>query len=129
MIDPSAQAFTAAGIERSGVAVTFQRLSGFTPNVFTFSADVKAIVSMDRDDGQEVGQTGYSSRKPGTITQDSRDLIVMASALVAARFPLPLRKHDRVILAMTGEKFSVIHVNAYKRALSGAIELTIVGVS
>lgn len=129
MIDPSAQAFTAAGIERSGVVVTFQRVSGFAPNTFIFSADLKAIVSMDRDDGQEVGQTGYGSRKPGAITQDSRDVIVMASALSAARFPLPLRKHDRVILALTGEKFSIIHVNPYKRALAGAIELTIVGVS
>lgn len=128
-VDPSAEAFTRQGIHKRGVEVLFQRVSGFAPNTSTFSAKVVAMVSDVQPDTGEESSTGYGSTRPGSISQDDRSVIVMAADLVEKRFPLPLQKHDRMIVVESGDKYDVTRVNALKRAMSGAIELTVVGVA
>lgn len=127
MIDPSAEAFTREGIALRGVAVTFQRISGTAPRTFKFSADVVASIESASPDTEEVARTGYSARSPGAISQNDRNVIVMACDLKAARFPLPLRKGDKLIVKSTADRFTVARVDALKRAFSGAIELVVTG--
>ena len=122
-IDPSAQAFTAQGIYRAGVAVTFTRLTGFTPNVTTTTASVTAIIRSVAPDTTAPAQDGMSASKPGAINQDQRLVIVMVSDLTAAGFPLPLLVGDKILVAMTNEQLNVDRVDPYKRASAGAIEL------
>jgi hypothetical protein len=130
MVDPAAAAFTAKGVCRAGVPVTIVRLIGSAPNVTTVSTDVIAIVRNVIADTQEQAQTNYSASKPGAITQDDRLVILMASDLAAAGFPLPVIKGDRVVLDPTTlETVEVTKADRFKRAFAGAIELTVTGVS
>ena len=55
-------------------------------------------------------------------------VIVMAGDLASKRFPLPLKKNDKIILE-SGEELNVIEVDANKRAVAGAIELKASGVA
>jgi hypothetical protein len=129
MVDPSAAAFTAAGIYRAGVPVTIQRASGVAPNVTVISAAITAIVRNVTPDTTEVAQNGVGASEPGSISQDDRLLIVMAQDLAAAAFPLPVVKGDLVTLSDSTEILNVARVDPYKRAMAGAIELTVTGVS
>ena len=128
MIDPSAQAFTAQGVYRVGIAVTFQRLTGFAPDVVTISAGVIAKVSLVTADSEESSRTGYSSRQVGSISHNDRQVVVMAADLAAEGFPLPVAEGDKIVIASTEDKFSVTRVDNYKRAMAGAIELIATGV-
>lgn len=129
MIDASAQAFTAQGIYARGIAVTFVRVSGVAPRTASFSADVIASVEAARPDSEQVARTGGSARQPGAITQTDRMVIVMAQDLQDARFPLPIRKGDKLVVQDTGDRYVVTDVDALKRAMAGAIELTVTGTS
>lgn len=129
MIDPSAQAFTEQAVQLVGVAVTFQRLTGYSPNVTMISAPVTAIVRMMIADTEEESRTGYSASQPGSISQEDRQVIVMGADLSAAGFPLPIVKGDKVIVTETGEEFDVTRVDLYKRLYAGAIELYATGPS
>lgn len=130
-VDPSAQAFTAQGIYRRGVACTFQRLSGFPPNpvVVAYSAAVVASIHTAIADTQETARTGYSASSEGSVSQDDRLVIVMAADLAAQGFPFPPAKDDRIVVTATGDKFNVTKVDLYKRDLAGAIELTVTGIA
>jgi hypothetical protein len=130
MPDPAAQAFTAAGVYRAGVAVTFVRLSGYAPAVTTVaSANVTAIVRTVVNDTTEVAETGYSASQPGSISQDDRLVIVMAQDLTAAGFPLPVLKGDQVVLPSTSETLEVTRVDPYLGALRGTVNVYVTGVS
>ena len=129
MVDPALQAFTAQGVYRAGVAVTFLRTEGVSPNVTTTSAAVTAILRGALTDTTEEAQTGYSGSQLGAITQDDRQCIVMAADLCNAGFPLPVAKGDKIVETTSGEKFTITRVDAYKRALSGTIEIVCVGVA
>lgn len=123
-------AFAKLGVQLAGVPVIFNRISGYAPNVTTVaSASITAIVRMMTPDSTAVAETGYSAHNAGSISQDDRLVIVMADDLTAADFPLPVMKGDRVVLSATSEEFEVTKVDPYKRALTGAIEVTIAGVS
>jgi hypothetical protein len=139
MINPSAEAAMRRGIEKRGIKVTLQRLTGQatgTPgSVVSFSANVLAIVQDYVPDSSVVQRTGYGASQVGAITQGDRQIIVMAEDLRKARFPLPVQKNDKVILLEDGistddcEQLDVTRVDAHKRAVAGAIELTATGVA
>jgi hypothetical protein len=126
MIDPSAQAFTRQGILLVGIPVTFERVTGYAPNVVIVSATVTAKVMKYALDTVTVAETGYSASKVGAIRQGDRQILVMADDLAAAGFPLPVLKSDRVIVP--GDTINIIAVDANKRALAGCIEIEAAGV-
>jgi hypothetical protein len=129
VIDPSASAFFEEAIEKTGVRVIVSRAFGYAPNVVTFSADVKAKEMLVVPDTSAPARDGLSASEPGVVTQSDRTLIVMERALRDKRFPLPLQKGDLVALPDSAEQFSVSRVDAYTRALAGAITLTVTGVA
>jgi hypothetical protein len=129
MIDRAAEEFTRQGVHRRGIMVSFQRITGFAPNATILSADVMAIVESVLPDTEAESYSGHSARKPGSISQNDRAIIVMAGDLEAAGFPLPIVKGDKIVISMSGDKFSVTKVDSYKRAMAGAIELTATGVA
>lgn len=112
-----------------GVPVTFSRLTGFAPNVTQYTASVTAVVRLVLADGEAESRAGLGSSKPGSITQDDREIIVMADDLSNAGYPLPVQKGDRVTINDTTEAFDITKVDGYRRAMSGAIEMTATGVS
>ena len=117
------------GIQLAGVSVTFKRLTGVAPSVTTTAATVTAIVRSTLPDTTEEGETGYSGNKPGGLSQDERQILVMSQDLTNAGFPLPLKKGDQALLAPTGELLAITRVDPMKRALSGTIEAYGVGVA
>jgi hypothetical protein len=127
MVDPAMQAAYRRALARTGETVTVQRVSGTAPRTATFSASVKANVQSYAPETNEVSEGGYGSSQIGATTQSQRKVIVVAEDLAAARFPLPVQKNDRVMLA-DGTKCNVTGVDAHKRQLAGAIELTVVEV-
>lgn len=127
MVDSAMQAAYRRAVARTGEAVTVQRVSGTAPKTVTFSAIVVANVQAYAPETNEVSETGYGSSQVGAITQSQRKVIVVAQDLADARFPLPVKKNDRVLLA-DGTKCNVTGVDAHKRQLAGAVELTVVEV-
>jgi hypothetical protein len=129
MINPSAEAAHERARDITGVEIIFQRVNGFSPNTRTVSAQVKAVVRDYLPDTTAPEQTGYGATKQGGITQGDRKIVVLKKDLERARFPLPLRKKDKVILVETGEQITITEVDAFKRAMAGAIEVTVSGVA
>lgn len=127
-MDTTMQAAHRRAVVRTGELVTIQRLSGTAPRAVTFSASVYANVQGYTPDTSEVSQTGFGASQPGAITQNQRRVILVADDLASAHFPLPVKKNDRVILA-DGTKANVVMVDAHKRQVAGAIELTVVEVA
>jgi hypothetical protein len=125
MTDPAAVAGYRRAIARAGERVTFQRLFGNAPNVRTFSATVKARVAGYMPNSGVPAREGFTGEM-SVITQGDRNIIVMVEDLAAKRFPLPLRKNDRVIL-LTGEELNVTVVDARTRALGGALDVVATG--
>lgn len=120
------RAFARLGV---AVSVTFKRVTGFAPNpVTTQSATVMAVVRNYQPETEAVARTGYAATKMGAITEGDRMIIVMATDLANAGFPLPLRKHDKIIMD-TGDELDITDVDAWKRAAGGAIELKAAGVA
>lgn len=129
MPDPSAAALASFGIQRAGVVVTFQRFSGVAPNrAVSASAQVVAIVRNKRPDTTEEAKTGFRGAAEGAISQDQRDILVQSADLVAQGFPVPPVKGDKIVTA-TGDKFNIVEVDSYKRALSDTIEIVATGVA
>ena len=106
-----------------------QRISGTAPRTSLVSAEVVASIQSVAPDTMAPREAGYGAGNPGAITQDDRQLIVMAADLKGKRFPLPLRKNDRVIVKETGEAYTIARADPLKRAMAGAIEAVITGVS
>jgi hypothetical protein len=127
-INLNMQAAHARAIGQFGQAITVQRLTGEAPNVTALSAVVTAIVKNMPPETAAPTQAGYSSSALGGITQTDRMVIVMASDLAAAGFPVPVQKNDKIILSTTGEKLDVSRVDGEKRSQAGAIELYAAGV-
>jgi hypothetical protein len=127
-IDPNAQAAYRRARDKVGIEVTFVRQFGAAPKAKTFSAKVTAVVRNYTPDGASVGRTDSSSSKQGAITQGDREIIVLAEDLATKRFPLPVKKNDKVVLVDTGEQLNIVAVDALKRAMAGAIECKASGV-
>ena len=135
-VDPRSQAAHTRAIQRRGVPVTFQRLSGVAPNVTitpATGATVTAVVYDYAPDGSASSQAGYGAGEIGAITQGERKILVMASDLAGAGFPLPVQKNDRALVLDSAsgvmvEMLTVTRVDANKRAIAGAIELEAAGV-
>ena len=116
-------------MERNGKPVVVQRVNGQAPRAGLVSATVPAIVTGYAIDTEVVSRTGYSDRETGSISQGDRSVLVMERDLRAARFPLPLRKNDRIILdAGAGDMLNVVDVDAETRHVAGAIEMKAAGV-
>lgn len=128
-LDLAGQAFTRQSIYLVGVSVTFARLFGVAPNVTSMTACVTAVVRLVLSDGEVESRTGYASSKPGSITQDDRQIIVMSDDLANAGFPVPVQKGDRVTIDETAEAFNITRVDNYKRNMTGAVEMIATGVS
>ncbi len=130
MTDAGIVAAYERAIARAGQPVTFERRNGVAPNIAIFTATVKARVMTFAPDAGSVGRTDFSENKLGAITQTQRKIIVLASDLQAAGFPLPLKKNDKAIITTNGvtETFNVTAVDPNTRQLGGAIELDIAGV-
>ena len=126
-LDDSAVRAYRDALTRVGRTVTLQRVTGTAPRTFSFSADVQAVVRDYQSFPQGAQRTGRSENDPGGITQGLRHVIVLAADLQAKRFPLPVRKNDKLILN-GGDKLTVVEVDAEKRSIAGAIELTLAGV-
>jgi len=130
MVDLSTQAAYEEAFAVCGVAATVQRVSGFAPNVTVLAqASITAIVRNITADSTATASAGIGASQMGSIEQGDRTVIVMASDLSAAGFPLPVQRGDQVVLPDSSEVLNVLRVDPYKRALAGAIELTVVGVS
>jgi hypothetical protein len=114
---------------RRGRMVRIQRLNGAAPRAATFSADVLAIVMGDEDDVRASARTGFDASKPGAITENLRTVSVLEDDLIAKRFPLPLRKGDRVVLIGKPDKLTVENVDDEKGRIGGVIELKASGTS
>jgi hypothetical protein len=127
-IDNNMQAAHRRAINKYGQQITMQRLTGEAPNVTAQSAVVTAIVKSMPPDTSAPAQEGYGSSSLGGITQTDRMVIVMATDLAAAGFPVPVQKNDKIILSTTGEKLDVTRVDGEKRSQAGAIEIFAAGV-
>jgi len=121
--DYAMQAATRRALQRTGELVTFQRLTGTAPNVTTLSVSLYANVQGLHPETNEPSQEGLPSSKEGAITQTSRRIIVVGSDLSAKGFPLPVKKNDKIVLA-DGTKCNILDVDAHKRSLADAIEIT-----
>src|ERR1051326_1329354 len=107
MLNPNAQAAYQRARDRVGVPVTFQRVNGNAPNTNTVSANVVAVVRDYAPDFREVARTGYGSSSPGAITQGDREVIVLEQDLADQRFPLPVKKNDKIVVVGTGEQLNI----------------------
>ena len=127
-LNPNAVATTARGIYLTGVPVIFQRLTGYAPDVTLIEAAVIAKVTNVTADTAAETEAGISSSETGNISQNDRMVLVMASDLSAAGFPLPIALGDKVIIdGVADDDATVIRVDAYKRAMAGAIEVFVAG--
>jgi hypothetical protein len=134
MIDPSAVEGYRRAIAARGRVVIIRRISGQAPNVGSpISVKISAIV-MDYTAEAPTGET----KPEGAITLGARNVIVIAADLVKARFPLPLKKNDKVVVntdeaqlgngAKAGdEELNIIAVDPYRREIGGAIDLVAIG--
>lgn len=120
------RAFARLGV---AVPVTFTRNVGVAPNVTPATATVMAVVRDYLPDTESVARTGSTATKVGAITQGDRILIVMATDLANASFPLPLKKNDKATIVATGEELNIIAVDGTKRIAGGAIEVKASGVA
>lgn len=121
------RAFARLGV---AVSVTFKRVTGFAPGIVTTqTATVMAVVRDYQSDTTAPAQMGFAATKVGAITEGDRMVIVMASDLAAAGFPLPLRKNDKMLMVDTGDELNITDVDAFKRSGAGAIELKAAGVA
>lgn len=119
--DQNAVAAYRRAFGRTGQTVTFRRVSGQAPNVQTFDATVTAIFRAYQPT-TPVGQSAHQA----AITEGLREFIVLESDLETARFPVPLRKNDKIIVE--SESFNITEVDPGKRVFAGAIEGKAVGV-
>ncbi len=129
IINPGMEAAHRRTIDQWGQPITVQRLSGAAPNVTTQSATVTAVVRLMKPDNVEPSQQGYGASGLGGVTQTDRFIILMASDLAVAGFPVPVKKNDKIVLSTTGEKLNVTMVDGEKRSQAGAVELYAGGVA
>lgn len=128
MIDAGFTSSSSRAIRRVGQSVTFERISGFAPNVTTISATVTAAIRGKAPDTVEPRRTGYSASEPGGLAETEREFLVMANDLVAAGFPLPLQRGDKLLIVETGERLNIVRFDTGRRAIAGVIEVTAAGV-
>ena len=130
MTNPSAVAAFRAALRKRGVVATLRRISGYAPNVTVLaSVEVMAIARNVAYDANETAQAGLHGAQPGAIEQADRRVEVLGADLADAGFPLPVKQGDQVVLPDAAELLNVLRVDAYSRTLTGAIVLTVVGVS
>lgn len=123
MSDPAGVAAYRAAFAVPGVAelVTFRRVNGQAPRTAQVDAEVLAVV---RDYLPE--SAVLAVKREGAITQGGKHLIIIDDDLLQKRFPVPLRKNDKVLVR--GELLNILTVDPNKRGFAGATEVVAVGV-
>jgi hypothetical protein len=121
VIDQTAIAGYRRAMARRGEPVIVRRVNGIAPNAAIFDANVTGIV-MDYLAKGDV----LTVQPEGGITLGARNVIVLESDLVAARFPLPVTKNDKVVVQ--GEELNIISVDPSKRGIAGALDIVAEGV-
>lgn len=119
-IDDNAQAGHRRAIARIGKPVTFVAVRGEAPNNVTTTVKIKVIL------GNYTATAPDSAGHVGAITQGSRHIIALQEDLAQQGFPLPVRKHDKVILR-DGQKLDITMVDPHRRGFAGAIDIAAVG--
>lgn len=128
--DPGIEAAYREAVERARVRVTVIRPNGFAPNVDPVLAEnIPAAIRDATPDTTEPAQSGLPTTRPGAMTEADRIVILMTRDLERARFPLPLKKNDRIQIVSIdgrpvtdGDVFNIVAADPYKRAAGGAIE-------
>lgn len=129
-INPAAvESYRRAIVGRGDQKVIVRRISGIAPNTKNTDAKVGAII------------TDYVREKPtgggaaeGAITLGARNVVVMAADLRALRFPLPIVKHDKIVInadpaqlgngaAAGDEELDVMNDDPNRMHIAGAIEI------
>jgi hypothetical protein len=131
MTDPSAAAAYERALAVAGQTATFYRVTGQPPTAVkspSGGATVTAVVRKIIPDASQAGAAGYSASQLGGVSQTDREILVMASDLSAAGFPLPVKKNDVVEIG-PGDRVVVVEVDAYTRAIAGCIVLSVAGVA
>ena len=143
-VDATLAAATARHIYRRGVPVTFRRVvmsttppsilptvtdNSTSPPTVTVGATVTVSMRDMTPDTTQTSESGISASQTGSVQQFDRFMIVMASDLAAASFPL-LRQGDQIVLGadLGGETLSVVKADPAKRAIAGAIEVFAAGI-
>jgi hypothetical protein len=123
MTDSNAVQAYRRAIDRRGESVTFQRITGqagqgagVTVLPAGGGATVQAIVM-----NYQVQPDVMPVDPEGGVTLGDRQIIVLAADLLAAGFPLPLRKNDKAIVQ--GETLNIETLDPSKRGIAGAIEV------
>ncbi len=121
-VDTRLQSMTSRMVRKAagGAQVTFERVTGIAPNTTLVSATVTALVRNALPDTDAQKQAGYAGQ--GAIIFIDRQILVMASDLADAGFPLPLKIGDNALVADTGEKIRIKRVDMTKRAIAACIE-------
>lgn len=123
-------------LERRGHWVLIRRVSGNAPSSTNLDAEVRAIVTGYKPQ-QPVGSA--SGDREAAITLGARMVLVSAADLKDRRFPLPVKKNDKVVLnddktklgtgtAGGDEELNVMSADPNTRHIAGAIELVAEGV-
>lgn len=118
-------------IKQVGLSVVFERITGVAPNAIVIpvgGASVTAIVRDYKPNGIASSEAGYRAGQPGALPQGEREILVMADELAAAGFPVPLRKNDRITVALTGEILTLSRVDQTKRLIANCYEAYASGV-
>ena len=129
MIDPGLSASSRRAIQRVGQSVTFERIVGFAPHAAILNVTVIAAIRGKAPDTAEPRASGYGASQPGGLSETERELLVTVSDLVAAGFPLPLQRGDKIIVTATGERLGILRLDAGRRLIAGVIEVTAAGIA
>ncbi len=116
MADANAVAGYRRALARGGQQVTFRRVDGQAPHAQVFDAVVTAIFR----GYQPTTPVGTAAHAQAAITQGVREWIVLSDDLAAARFPLPVRKNDKIVVGT--QIYNITDVDPGTRVFAGAIE-------
>ncbi len=142
MTNPNAVAGYKRAMAIRGRWVILRRVTGQAPNAATFDATVNAIVTDYKTEAPVM-----AVKREGAITQGGRNIIILTDDLTAARFPLPVKKNDKLILledqaqgagqvaivladgrtVYEGDQLNVTDPDPSKRRVAGAEDFMAVG--
>jgi hypothetical protein len=135
MIDPNAVDGYRRAIAVRGQLLIVRRITGNPPGtVTTTNAKVRGIVR------NYMPKQPVSDQRPeGGVTLGAREVMVLASDLQGAGFPLPVAKNDKVVLNMNpaqlgmgttngDEELNIMSVDPWTRGIAGAIDIVAEGV-
>jgi len=121
--------FLRRAIAIRGVPIQLQRLTGYAPNVISFTASIRGLVETVTQNTTEDARTGIPSSATGVVTQFDRKVSLIEEDLTDAQFPLPVQIGDKLFLPKTNETLTISSVDPYRSDVVGVIEMTATGAS